>query len=239
MRIHFIVHERFEDPGYFIEWASLHDYQVSFSRVYLHEALPVEDDAFDLLVVLGGPQNPNTRQEECAYFDSLGEQALIKQAIAKNKAVVGVCLGAQLIGEALGAAYQASPYQEIGYFPIKLTGNGHVDPKLAEFDLAEVVGHWHSDMPGLTSDSKVLAVSDGCPRQVVRYSPLVYGFQCHLEFISAQLGPLIAHDQLSFNANHRGKYIQDPSVIMNHDATRMNLLLAGFLDKLVEAYRAH
>ncbi|MFT7681710.1 MAG: GMP synthase (glutamine-hydrolyzing) [Moritella dasanensis] len=235
MRIHFIVHERFEAPGYFIEWASLHDYQVSFSRVYLYDVLPVEDDAFDLLVVLGGPQNPNTRPEECAHFDSLGEQALIKQAIAKNKAVVGVCLGAQLIGEALGAAYQASPYQEIGYFPITLTGSGHADPKLAEFDLTEVVGHWHNDMPGLTSDCEVLAVSDGCPRQIVRYSPIVYGFQCHLEFISTQLGPLIAHDQLSFNANNRRKYVQDPSVIMNHDATRMNLLLAGFMDKLVEA----
>ena len=237
MRIHFIVHESYEGPGYFTEWASLHDYQVSFTRVYLNEALPCEVDAFDLLVVLGGPQNPNTRQEECVYFDSLAEQVFINQAISKNKAVVGVCLGAQLIGEALGGTYQISPYQEIGHFPIALTESGNVDPKLAEFDLAEVVGHWHNDMPGLTSDSKVLAVSEGCPRQIVRYSPLVYGFQCHLEFICEQLAPLITHDQSAFNTKSRGKYVQDPSVIIKHDHTRMNLLLAGFMDKLVQAYR--
>jgi len=239
MRIHFIIHEHYEGPGYFTEWAYLHDYPVSFTRVYLNEALPCEVDTFDLLVVLGGPQNPNSTQAEYTYFNSLGEQAFIKRAIAQNKAVVGVCLGAQLIGEALGARYQVSPYQEIGYFPIALTERGEADPKLAEFDLAEIVGHWHNDMPGLTNDSAVLAVSEGCPRQIVRYSPLVYGFQCHLEFISEQLVPLIEHDQPAFNAKVRGKYVQDPSIIIKHDSTRMNLLLAGFLDKLVQAYQEH
>ena len=236
MRIHFIEHEYYEGPGYFTEWADLNNYQVSFTRVYLHEPLVYEDEAFDVLVILGGPQNPNTSQEECPHFDSRGEQAFIKQAIANNKAVIGVCLGAQLIGEALGATYQASPDQEIGYFPIAMTEHGHIDSKLAEFDLAEVVGHWHNDMPGLTSDSVVLAVSKGCPRQIVRYSTLVYGFQCHLEFISEQLVPLIEHDQQAFNTDSRGKYIQDPNSILKHSTIRMNQLLGGFLDELVQDY---
>ncbi|SGY85394.1 Glutamine amidotransferase [Moritella viscosa] len=237
MRIHFIVHESYEGPGYFTEWAHLNNYQVSFTRVYLNDPLVYENEAFDLLVILGGPQNPRTRKEECPHFDSLGEQAFIKQAIANKKAVIGVCLGAQLIGEALGAANQISPEQEIGYFPIAMTEHGHIDSKLAEFDLAEVVGHWHNDMPGLTSGSVVLAVSKGCPRQIVRYSTLVYGFQCHLEFISEQLAPLIEHDQLAFNTESIGQYIQDPDSILKHSTARMNQLLGGFLDKLVQAYR--
>ena len=237
MRIHFIEHESYEGPGYFTEWANLNHYQVSFTRVYLNEPLVYEDEAFDVLVILGGPQHPSTRQEEYPHFDSLGEQAFIKRAITNNKAVIGVCLGAQLIGEALGAGYQASPDQEIGYFPIAMTEHGHIDSKLAEFDLAEVVGHWHNDMPGLTSDSVVLAVSKGCPRQIVRYSTLVYGFQCHLEFISEQLVPLIDHDLQAFNTDQKGKYIQEPHLIIKHSTARMNQLLGGFLDKLVQAYR--
>lgn len=236
MRIHFIEHECYEGPGYFSVWAHQHNYKVSFTRVYLHEELPFNDNAFDLLVVLGGPQNPSTDLDMCPYFDSLSEQAFIKQAILNNKAVVGVCLGAQLIGEALGAKYQSSPYQEIGYFPIVLTEHGNIDAKLAEFEYKEIVGHWHNDMPGLTSDSTILAVSQGCPRQIVRYSSLVYGLQCHLEFMGEQLIPLIEHDQKAFNTDLRGQYVQEPEFILKHTTTRMNQLLGSFLDKLVQDY---
>ncbi len=47
-----------------------------------------------------------------------------KKCIEANKAIIGVCLGAQLIGEALGAPYEHSPEKEIGSFPITLTEEG-------------------------------------------------------------------------------------------------------------------
>ncbi len=42
------------------------------------------------------------------------------------------------------------------------------------------VGHWHNDMPGLTPEAKIIAYSEGCPRQIVAYSDRVFGFQCHM-----------------------------------------------------------
>ncbi len=54
----------------------------------------------------------------CPHFNSLAEQAVIKKAIQANKIVLGVCLGSQLIGEALGAKFEHSPEREIGKFPI-------------------------------------------------------------------------------------------------------------------------
>ncbi|WP_439952646.1 glutamine amidotransferase-related protein, partial [Escherichia coli] len=71
--------------------------------------------------VMGGPQDPATTLEECMYFDSKGEQALIASAVKTGKAVIGICLGSQLIGEALGAPFAHSPEKEIGKFPITLT----------------------------------------------------------------------------------------------------------------------
>jgi GMP synthase (glutamine-hydrolysing) len=52
--------------------------------------------------------------------------------------------------------------------------------------------HWHNDMPGETKDSVVLAYSEGCPRQILRYAPHVYGFQCHLEITPEGIEDLIA-----------------------------------------------
>ncbi|MGX7653688.1 type 1 glutamine amidotransferase [Shewanella putrefaciens] len=237
MHIHCIIHESYEGPGYFSDWAASKNYRMSFSRVYLDEALPEDSDGFDLLIILGGPQSPATSQSDCPYFDSQAEQRLIRQAIQTNKAVVGGCLGAQLIGEALGARYQKSPHAEIGYFPIELTAAGKSDINLKTFSTTEVVGHWHNDMPGLTPNCEVLATSEACPRQIVRYTNLVFGFQCHLEFISSQLAPLIAQEN-AFSCTQKMPYIQSPEFILGQSTARMNQLLGHFLDNLVLAYQA-
>ena len=83
--------------------------------------MPVSAEHFDLLIVLGGPQTPATTKGECPYFDAEAEEALIAKAISSGRAVVGMCLGAQLIGEALGAKYESSPQKEMGKFAITLT----------------------------------------------------------------------------------------------------------------------
>ena len=97
---------------------------------------------------MGGPQSPATSLAECPYFDSKKEQAFIASMITANKVVLGVCLGSQLIGEALGAAYQPSPEKEIGKFAITLTDAGLNHPLFSHFGSELNVGHWHNDMPG-------------------------------------------------------------------------------------------
>lgn len=101
MRVHFVVHESFESAGAYLKWAEDRGYAVSWSRVYAGEALPLNADEFDMLVVFGGPQSPRTTREACPYFDSRAEQYLINQAITARRMVIGICLGSQLIGEAL------------------------------------------------------------------------------------------------------------------------------------------
>ena len=49
-------------------------------------------------------------------------------------------------------------------------------------------------MPGLTYNAVVLATSQGCPRQIVRFSPKHYAFQAHLEFDPKAIDLLIAAD---------------------------------------------
>ena len=109
MRIHFIVHESFEAPGAYEIWAKNHGHDVTHSRVYIGDRLPPDPEGIDFLIVMGGPQDPDTTQEECPHFDSDSEQTLIASAVNAGKAVIGVCLGSQLIGESLGARFAHSP----------------------------------------------------------------------------------------------------------------------------------
>lgn len=236
MNIHFIQHEAFEPPGAYLTWAEDRKYTVSFSKVYEGQPLPEMVDQLDLLVVLGGPQSPDTSKAACPHFDAAAEMALIRKAVGANKAVVGICLGAQLLGQALGADYTHSPEKEIGIFPVQLTGAGLMDQKVSHFGTELLIGHWHNDMPGLTAGSTILATSAGCQRQIIAYADLAYGFQCHLEFTPAIVELLIAREQdfLSNNTVHR--FVQKPDAMRAFDFKEMHEKLYSFLDKLMDEY---
>lgn len=236
MHIHFVQHELFEAPGAYLLWAIERQYTVSFSKLYDGDILPDKVDLIDLLIVMGGPQSPDTSIEECSYFDAKAEILLIQKCAALGKAVIGVCLGAQLLGEAMGGEYSHSPEKEIGVFPISLTPHGLQDEKIAHFGTALAVGHWHNDMPGLTTESKILASSESCPRQIIAYTDLMYGFQCHMELTAEVVELLITADQELLTSNHTYPFVQKPEDIRSYDFMEMNLKLYGFLDKLIMKY---
>lgn len=237
MHVHFIVHESFEAPGAYENWARERGYDISYSRVYEGNPLPQRLDNIDLLVIMGGPQSPATTREECPHFDSKAEQAVITRAIAAGKAVVGVCLGSQLIGEALGAPFEHSPEKEIGKFPVRLTDEGKSSALFRHFGDELHVGHWHNDMPGLTAEARIIAWSDGCPRQILAWGELVYGFQCHLELNSAVVELLIANSQEILQRAAEFRYVETAEALRSHDYSEMNQKLYVFLDKLVQRYQ--
>ncbi|MDN2678612.1 hypothetical protein [Janthinobacterium sp. SUN033] len=236
MKVHFIVHEAFEAPGAYETWVRERGYAATYSRVHALEPLPPSIADIDLLVVMGGPQSPSTTREECPHFDAAAEQALIAACAAAGKAVVGVCLGAQLIGAALGARQAHSPEKEIGKFPVMLTAEGRANDKFAHFGEVLETGHWHSDMPGLTDSATVIACSEGCPRQIIEYGRLVYGFQCHMEFTPEVVELLIAASEAELAMLEPHRFVQPPAVLRSHDWHAMNGQLFGFLDRLMQAY---
>ena len=234
MKIQFILHETFEAPGAYLAWAALSGHDVSITKVYQYENLPENADSFDFLIVMGGPQSPIGDNSEFPYFDAKSEIELIKKAIKADKFVVGVCLGAQLLGEAFGGKTEKSPFREIGNFPIELTKDGLKNDKIKHFGKQAIVGHWHSDMPGLTDTAKVLATSKGCPRQIVKYSEKHYGFQCHLEFTKALTKLLIDSDKTLEQDSQTLPFVQSPQTIRSNSYDEMNNLLYKFLDKLTK-----
>jgi len=232
MKVHFVIHESFEAPGAYLEWVQKRGHTASFSHLHGGDALPVDAGQHDMLVVMGGPQSPSTPQSECPHFNAKAEMALIGAFVDAGKLVVGVCLGAQLLGEALGGMHERSPEKEIGRFPITLTPAGRANPRFAGFADVLDVGHWHGDMPGLAPGATIIAYSEGCPRQIIEYSPRAYGFQCHMEFTADVVDMLIEASTQELATLRDHPFVQQADVLRAQDWSRMNQVLFGFLDML-------
>jgi len=230
VRVHVVVHESFEGPGAIEEWARTRGHELAFSRLHEGDRLPTIK-SIDLLVVMGGPQSTRTTVEECPHFDAATELQLIASCVAAGTAVVGVCLGAQLVGEALGAPAEPSPHPEVGAFPVTLTEEGRKHPFLAGFEPTFLAGHWHGDMPGLTAAAVVLATSAGCPRQIVAYGRHVYGLQLHLELTYSLVEELVKHSQGQLRALDGFPYVSAAD-LRHTDWRPLHDRLAAFLDRL-------
>ena len=227
------MHESFEAPGAIEKWARKKGFAITYTHIYKGEALPKTTAGFDFLIIMGGPQSPSTTLRECSYFNAQKEIQFIKQAYDKGKYLLGVCLGAQMIGEALGAKYDHSPNREIGVFDIELTDSAKNDPIFSTFPVKFPVGHWHGDMPGLTNESEILATSAGCPRQIIKYSPKVYGFQCHFEFTQETVEGMIKNCGHELKEYKNLPYIQKVDELRLNDYQKMNELLFKFLDYII------
>ena len=234
MKVHFVLHETFEVPGAYLKWAQERGHQVTTTKVYENETLPESVDDIGFLIVMGGPQSPDEDREAFPYYDPQAEIQLIQKAIKADRYIVGVCLGAQLLSVAYGAEYEHSPEREIGVFPITLTEAGLKDEYVKVLGPALITGHWHGDMPGLTEDAVVLATSQGCPRQIIRFSSKHYAFQAHLEFDPEAVDLLIAADgeEVLDEQSSKLTFVQNPQAIRDYDYREMNAKLYAFLDSL-------
>ena len=234
MKVHFVLHETFEVPGAYLKWAQERGHQVTTTKVYENETLPESVDDIDFLIVMGGPQSPDEDREAFPYYDPQAEIQLIQKAIKADRYIVGVCLGAQLLSVAYGAEYEHSPEREIGVFPITLTEAGLKDEYVKVLGPALITGHWHGDMPGLSEDAVVLATSQGCPRQIIRFSSKHYAFQAHLEFDPEAVDLLITADgeNVLEEQSQNLTFVQNPQAIRDYDYREMNAKLYAFLDSL-------
>ena len=99
MRAHFLQHVRFEGPGFIESWLTPKGYDITHSRLFKSAQLPDIND-IDLFIVMGGPMSANDEQR----FPWLElEKTFIRDVIETGKAMLGICLGAQLIAKAMGA----------------------------------------------------------------------------------------------------------------------------------------
>jgi GMP synthase (glutamine-hydrolysing) len=197
------------------------------TRFYRGERLPPVQN-LDLLLVLGGPMNI---YEELRYPWLADEKRFIERVIAAGRRVLGICLGAQLVADVLGAKVYPNVDQEIGWFPVETTEAASTSGLFTAFPRQLDVFHWHGDTFDIPSGAVHLARSAGCANQAFVYDERVVGLQFHLETTPASANQIIVHGADELVA---GRYIQTPQTMLAdaHRFDAINQEMQGLLDRL-------
>lgn len=175
MRAHYFQHVPFEGLGSIEPWLKKAGYEITGTRFFEVAELP-DLREIDFLVVMGGPMSVN---DEDKFPWLVAEKKFIWDAIAKNKPVLGICLGAQLIASALGAKVYPNKVKEIGWFPVY--GIKANDESVFKFPESITVFHWHGETFDLPSGATHLAKSIACENQAFQVGTSVMALQFHLE----------------------------------------------------------
>lgn len=135
-------------------------------------------DRYSGLIVLGGPMNVEDRATRTHLQTEI---ELIGEALAQDKPVLGICLGAQLLAHALGAEVRRHHVSEIGWYDLDVTDAGRGDRVLAPLGALAPVFQWHGYTFDLPAGVAHLASTSTCENQAFRHGDKAYGFQFHLE----------------------------------------------------------
>lgn len=186
MRVHYLQHVDFEGLGYIEEWIKEKRHSVNVSRFFENDALPNTDD-FDLLIVLGGPMSIHDENEHSWLKP---EKEFLRKSISENKKIVGICLGAQLLADALGAKVYPNNEKEIGWFPIKKQQQTGI---LADLPNEFSAFHWHGDTFEIPDGAINLFSSEACKNQGFLYGANILGLQFHLEVSQKSIEQMICN----------------------------------------------
>ncbi|HEU4428195.1 MAG TPA: type 1 glutamine amidotransferase [Myxococcota bacterium] len=227
MRVHVLQHAPFEGLGSIERWLARRRAQVATTRLYESSARFPEVASFDFLVALGGPMSVN---DEASHPWLAPEKRFIADAVRSGKRVLGICLGAQLLANALGAAVRSGAHKEIGWFDIRAERQ---PPGALQLPEEESVFHWHGQMFDIPDGAVRLAESAGCKNQAFQLGAHVVGLQFHLEMTPRSVEAMIA--SCGSELADPGLYVQSADVLRRAGPRRFaraQELMGGVLDQL-------
>jgi GMP synthase (glutamine-hydrolysing) len=169
---------------------SLEEAALAWQYVRVLDRAPIPSDMKGAggLIVMGGPESVY-RLDRYPYLRD--EIRLIENALAENKPILGVCLGAQLLAAALGTPVRRGESREIGWYSVRLTDAAGVDPVMAGLPREFVPAHWHSDVFDLPAGAVALASSEKTAVQAFRFGAQAYGVLFHAEITEERLSRLV------------------------------------------------
>ena len=178
MKVLVIRHVPHEHLGTLSHTLKANDLNYKYINLYEDGNPNIQLDDFSGLIILGGPMNAY-ETEKYPFLEI--EDTLIKEAASRDMPILGICLGAQLIAKALGARVIKNREKEIGWYPLRITGDAGSDDLFKHFNSEETVFQWHGDTFELPDGAVHLAKSPLCLNQAFKYDSNIYALQFHLE----------------------------------------------------------
>ncbi|MEO8244784.1 MAG: type 1 glutamine amidotransferase [bacterium] len=151
--------------------------RIEIFRPWRDGHLPQPGD-HDAMVAFGGEQSALS-DDTHPYLPALAH--LMAATAATDRAVLGICLGAQVLARGLGAQNLIGTVKEVGWHQVTKTSAAQEDPVLGHLPDTFPIFEWHSDTFTLPPDTQHLATSPIAPAQCFRVHRAGYGMQFHFE----------------------------------------------------------
>jgi len=175
MKFLVLQHINIEHPGIFLKFMKEDNIKIDTVELDENEKIP-NLDPYDAMIVMGGPMD--TWQEETFPWLKTEKEAIHKFVSVNRKPYLGLCLGAQLLSEAIGGKVRKMKTPEIGVLKVFLKDNKSLFKGLNK-ELK--VLQWHSyEAYDLPSNANILASSSECNVQAFSFDN-AFGLQFHVE----------------------------------------------------------
>lgn len=171
-------HVKVEPQGLLSMFLRKHNIRVRYVNFSRQSNPDINISKYDGLVVLGGAMSA---YDDDNYPHLAVERKFIKQALDYNIPILGICLGAQLLAQVLGAKVKRHVKREIGWYELSSCPSIVDDPLFFDLKDNQKVFQWHTDTFDIPKDAKLLATGYGCHNQIFNYNNVAWGMQCHLE----------------------------------------------------------
>ena len=151
--------------------------RVDIPRAEGGDTVPQDLDDLHGLLILGGGQNVDQNHDWMRH-----EHELIRKAHDAGLPVVGICLGAQLIAQALGGKVEKMDAPEVGFKKVRILQSGQTETMLAgvPWESRQYLSHqWQ--VTELPAGAQLLASSDACKTQCFKAGHRTFAFQFHFE----------------------------------------------------------
>jgi len=178
MKVNVIRHLAFEDLGSLGSVLKECDADIRYFEVGVDDLSQLSPLSDDLLIILGGPISVN---DEADYSFLSDELVLLEQRLEADKPTLGICLGAQLMAKALGAAVYSGDCKEIGWFGLKVNEAGAALGMVGLDESETQMLHWHGETFDIPVGAVCLASSERFTNQAFSYGERCLALQFHPE----------------------------------------------------------
>ena len=224
LKVHYFQHIAGEGFGSCYQFLKQHHAKISATEFFALpvdrsleiEALPQVEDV-DLLIIMGGEMSVN---DEVNFPWLKIEKRWLRRYLSMGKPAIGLCLGGQLIANALGAAVSRSEKQELGWTGVRKVN--YVPAECFELPAEFNVMQWHSETFEIPKGAIHLAENDVCRNQMYQIGKNVLGFQFHPEITPEALNLFLENEE---ELDHfPGQHVQTQQQLKN---TSKNNFIVG------------